>query len=73
MSATKIVALENYITMFNAPQAEEARRVIAKAEIGVDSVITTIQGSWAVPTPCYRFYDRFTSKPVKPIFHPPSL
>ena len=42
MGTAQIVMPENYIAMFNAPQAEEARQIVAKAEPDIDRVISAI-------------------------------
>ena len=58
MGTSQILMLENYIAMFDAPEAEEARKIVKNAEEGQ-------------PFPATRnnFYDRFMSGPVNPIFY----
>ena len=43
MGTAQIVMPENYIAMFNAPQTEEARQIVAKAEPDIDRVISAIR------------------------------
>lgn len=69
MGTAQIVMPENYIAMFNAPQAEEARQIVARAEPNVNRAISTIQENQAFPLPCNSLYDRFMSGPVNPVFY----
>ena len=43
MGTAQIVMPENYIAMFSAPQADEARQIVAKAEPDIDRAIAAIQ------------------------------
>ena len=43
MGTAQIVMPENYIAMFSAPQADEARQIVAQAEPGIDRAIAAIQ------------------------------
>ena len=43
MGTAQIVMPENYIAMFSAPQADEARQIVAKAEPSIDRAIAAIQ------------------------------
>nr|WP_326127064.1 EFR1 family ferrodoxin [uncultured Oscillibacter sp.] len=69
MGTAQIVMPENYIAMFNAPQAEEARQIVAKAEPDIDRAISAIATGQAFPVPRNNLYDRFMSGPVNPIFY----
>ena len=69
MGTAQIIMPENYIAMFNAPQAEEAQQIVAKAEPDIDRVISTIAANQAFPPPRNNLYDRFMSGPVNPIFY----
>ena len=69
MGTAQIVMPENYIAMFNAPQAEEARQIVAKAEPDIDRAISAIAAGQAFPVPRNNLYDRFMSGPVNPIFY----
>ena len=64
-----VVMPENYIAMFDAPQAEKARQIVAKAEPDIDNVIAAVRENRAFPPPRRKFYDRFMSGPVNPIFY----
>ena len=66
---SEIVMPENYIAMFNAPQVEEARQIVARAEPDIDNVIAAVRENRAFPPPRRKFYDRFMSGPVNPIFY----
>ena len=69
MGTAQIVMPENYIAMFDAPQAEEARQIVAKSEPDIDRVISAIAANQAFTPPRNNFYDRFMSGPVNPIFY----
>ena len=69
MGTAQIVMPENYIAMFNAPQAEEARQIVAKAEPDIDRAASAIAAGQAFPPPRNNLYDRFMSGPVNPIFY----
>ena len=69
MGTAQLVMPENYIAMFNAPQPEEARQTVAKAEPDIDRAIAAIAaGEQFLPTR-NNLYDRFMSGPVNPIFY----
>lgn len=69
MGTAQIVMPENYIAMFNAPQAAEARQIVAKAEPDIDCAISAIADGQAFPLTRSNLYDRFMSGPVNPIFY----
>ena len=69
MGTEQVVMPENYIAMFNAPQAEEARQIVAKAEPDIDRVISAIAANQAFTPSRNNLYDRFMSGPVNPIFY----
>ena len=69
MGTAQVVMPENYIAMFNAPQVEEARQIVARAEPDIDNVIAAVRENRAFPPPRRSFYDRFMSGPVNPIFY----
>lgn len=43
MGTARILMPENYIAMFDAPKAEEARKIVAKAEPDIEKVIAYIR------------------------------
>ena len=65
----QIVMPENYIAMFNAPQADEARQIVAQAEPDIDRAIAAIAAGQPLPPPRSNLYDRFMSGPVNPLFY----
>lgn len=69
MGTAQIIMPENYIAMFDAPQAEEARRIVAKAQPDIDRSIAAVREGHPFPPPHDRLYDRFMSGPVNPIFY----
>ena len=69
MGTAQIVMPENYIAMFSAPQADEAREIVAKAESASTAPSPRFkQGVPFAPTR-NNLYDRFMSGPVNPIFY----
>ena len=69
MGSAQIVMPENYIAMFRVPQADEARRIIAKAVPDLDRAIAAIEAGRAFAPARNNLYDRFMSGPVNPIFY----
>ena len=69
MGTAQIIMPENYIAMFNAPQAEEARQIVARAEPDIDRVISAIKTGQKFALPRNNLYDRFMIGPVNPIFY----
>ncbi len=69
MGTAQLVMPENYIAMFNAPQADEARAIVAKAEPDIDRAIASIGAGEAFAPTRRGLYDRFMSGPVNPIFY----
>ena len=72
MGTGQIVMPENYIAMFDAPQADKARRIVAKAEPDIDRAIAAIKESRAFAPTRRNLYDRFMSGPVNPAAAPPT-
>ena len=69
MGTAQLIMPENYIAMFNAPQPEEARQIVARAEPDIDRAIAAIREGHAFPPTRCKLYDRFMSGPVNPIFY----
>ena len=69
MGTAQIVMPENYIAMFSAPQADEAREIVAKTEPNIDCVIASIQSNQPFAPTRNNLYDRLMSGPVNPIFY----
>ena len=69
MGTARILMPENYIAMFDAPKAEEARKIVAKAEPDIEKVIAYIRDVKEFCLPRNKLYDRFMSGPVNPIFY----
>ena len=69
MGTAQIVMPENYIAMFSAPQADEARQIVAKAEPDIDRAIAAIQANQPFAPTRNNLYDRLMSGPVNPIFY----
>ena len=69
MGTAQIVMPENYIAMFSAPQADEARQIVAKAKPSIDRAIAAIQANQPFAPTRTNLYDRFMSDTVNPIFY----
>ena len=69
MGTAQIVMPENYIAMFGVPQADEARRIVAKAEPDIDRAIAAVRAGQPFSPTRDHLYDRFMSGPVNPIFY----
>ena len=69
MGTAQIVMPENYIAMFGAPEAEEARKIVEKAEPDIDAAIAHIKAGQSFPRPRNNLYDCVMSGPVNPIFY----
>ena len=69
MGTAQIVMPENYIAMFNAPQADKARQIVARAEPEIVRAISAIAANQEFAPPRNNLYDRFMSGPVNPIFY----
>ena len=69
MGTVQIIMPENYIAMFSAPQADEARQIVAKAEPSIDRAIAAIQSNQLFAPTRNNLYDRFMSGSVNPIFY----
>lgn len=69
MGTAQIVMPENYIAMFSAPQADEARKIVAKAKPDIDRAIAAIRAGECFASTRNNLYDCFMSGPVNPIFY----
>ena len=69
MGTSQILMLENYIAMFDAPEAEEARKIVKNAEPAIMDTVVWIKEGQPFPAIRNNLYDRFMSGPVNPIFY----
>ena len=69
MGTVQLVMPENYIALFNAPQPEQARQIVAKAEPELDRAIDAIRSGRPFDPPRNNLYDRLMSGPVNPAFY----
>lgn len=69
MGTMQIVMPENYIAMFDAPEIDEAKTIVAAAEPLIDQTAELIAAGSEFPAPRDNLYDRFLSGPVNPIFY----
>ena len=69
MGTAQIIMPENYIAMFDAPEAEEAGKIVEKAEPDIDDAIAHIKTGQAFTVPRNNLYDRIMSGPVNPVFY----
>ena len=69
MGTAQIIMPENYIAMFNAPQAEQARRIVEQAEPALQKVLAQLRAGQEFSPLRDTLYDRFMSGPVNPAFY----
>ncbi len=69
MGTAQIVMPENYIAMFDAPEAEEAKEIISKAEPFVDDVAKMIAEGKAFPVLRTKLSDKLKSGPIYKMFY----
>ena len=69
MGTAQIVMPENYISMFDAPQADEARKIVERAEPDIDRAIAALKAGQPFAPTRSNLYDRFMSGPVNPLFY----
>lgn len=69
MGTAQIVMPENYIAMFDAPQAAEAERIVERAEPDIAAAIARLKAGQPFPAPRNNLYDRLMSGPVNPAFY----
>ncbi len=69
MGTARIVMPENYIAMFNAPNADEARKIAEKAKPDIEKTAARIKAGQTLDIPQNKLYDRFMSGVVNPIFY----
>ncbi len=69
MGTAQIIMPENYIAMFNAPQAEQARRIVEQAEPALQKVLAQLRAGQEFSPLRDTLYDRFMSGPVNPVFY----
>ena len=69
MGTTQIIMPENYIAMFKAPDADEAAKIVGKAEPDIVGAISRIKAGKAFDAPRNNLCDRFMSGPVNPVFY----
>ena len=69
MGTAQIIMPENYIAMFHAPQAEEARRIVEQAEPALQKALAQVRAGQEFSPLRDTLYDRFMSGPVNPAFY----
>lgn len=69
MGTAQIVMPENYIAMFGVPQAEEARKIVERAEPSIREALLRLQAGEPFDENRRTLADRFLSGPVNPIFY----
>ena len=65
----KVVMPENYIAMFEVPDAEIARRIVLVAKRSLLRIVKKIRNGEAFPETKIRLGDRFKSGPLNPFFY----
>ena len=66
----QIIMPENYIAMFNAPNEDEAKRIINQAEPSINKVIEIIKGCGVIDPPQTGIVGKIKSSIVNSIYYP---
>ncbi len=69
MGTAQIVMPENYIAMFQAPEEERAKQIIAKAVPLIDAAAQTVAAGRAFSSHRNNLYDRLMSGVANPLFY----
>lgn len=69
MGTAQIIMPENYIAMFDVPNASEARSIVERAEPSIREALARLQAGEPFSAPRERFVDHLLSGPVNPIFY----
>lgn len=69
MGTAEVVMPENYIAMFDAPDAEKAEKIISKADPVTDGIAVELAAGKEFAKPRCNLYDRFMSCVVNPLFY----
>ena len=69
MGTAKIVMPENYIAMFNAPEKDEAARIIRNADPFIEAAAETIYSGNKLKSPRFFPHDMLISGSVNPLFY----
>ena len=69
MGTAQIVMPENYIAMFDAPQAAQARQIVERAKPALARAIAAIAANQSFVPPRSRTLDRIMSGPVNSLFY----
>ena len=69
MGTAQLIMPENYIAMFDAPDAEKAEKIISKADPVTDGIAAELAAGKEFAKPRCNLYDRFMSCVVNPLFY----
>ena len=69
MGTAQVVMPENYIAMFGVPKADEAVKIVEKANPDIENAIARVKERQKFPIPRNNLYDRIKSGLVNPIFY----
>lgn len=69
MGTAQIIMPENYIAMFDAPDRDESRAIVAAAEAHIDRAAEHISAGTPLPAAPLTLTDRMKSGPVNPVFY----
>ncbi len=69
MGTAQVVMPENYIAMFGAPEADEAVKIVEKANPDIEAAIARVKERQEFPAPRNNLHDRIMSNLVNPIFY----
>ena len=69
MGVLPVVMPENYIAMFEVPEAELAKRIVLVAKRSILKVVRTVCKGERLPEPKVNLIDKLKSRPINPIFY----
>ncbi len=70
MGCGEVVMPENYLAMFSTPTPEQGKKIIARAELVIDYIITSIQSGTRLPSHKSSTIDKVMSSIVNLMFYP---
>lgn len=70
MGCAEVVMPENYIAMFNAPEREEAVKIVKNADVAIKNIVDVIRHNGTIPEKKVGISGKISSGMVNAIFYP---
>ncbi len=70
MGCAEVVMPENYIAMFNAPEKEEAVKIVKNADVVIKNIVDVIRHNGTIPKKKVGTFAKISSGMVNAIFYP---